>query len=386
MEATPACKAGAADSLAETDDDVRFLATKPGAPQQLTAPALPDLAAVAERIRARLQRHVKDMVAIGADLLVVKAKLPHGEFGSWLDREFGLGVRTAQLYMRAAEWAEGKSEIISQIPPPAIRLLSAPTTPEPIQNEVVEAIRAGAAVNYREVEEQIREHRANAAQAKREQLRKEARLRGKSPEYQKQLERQMAREAAKNRREAEERERLVAEARVIIQRLSAEDLGRLRAISDAVRWIYLSELVEGLLNAPADVQIEVTPEPPDEPTPVETDAPAPTGLTPGTTQWEAAQDAWEQIAARARPRDPKPTAAPEPPEEDLRGKLERALDHLQMSRERFAGHARQHARPQANLTEGAISKFVTGGHVSYHVRDAIQAALDELADYAGARP
>jgi Protein of unknown function (DUF3102) len=346
-----------------------------------------DLDAVAERIRARLQRHVEDMVAIGADLLAVKAKLPHGEFGSWLDREFSMTRRTAQLYMRAAEWAEGKSEIISQIPAQAIRLLSAPTTPEPIQNEVVDAIRAGSDVNFREVEEQIREQRSIVAQAKTEQLRKEARLRGKSPEYQKRLERQMAREATERQREAEERERLVAEARAIIQRLTVEDLGRLCAISDAVRWIHLSELVEGLPSVPGDVQIEATPEPPASPTPVETDAPAPTGLTPGTAQWEAAQDDWEQIAARARPRDPKPTAAPEePPEEDLRGKLERALDHLQMSHERFAGHARQHAKPQANLTEGAISKFLAGGHVSYHVRDAIQAALDELADYAGARP
>jgi hypothetical protein len=57
-----------------------------------------------------------------------------------------------------------------------------------------------------------------------------------------------------------------------------------------------------------------------------------------------------------------------------------------MSRERFAAHANQHASKQANVSEDTIGKFLAGNHVSYHVKNAIQAALDELADYIEPAP
>jgi hypothetical protein len=217
-----------------------------------------ELAAIADRIRDRLRRQVKDIVAIGADLIVVKAMLGHGTFGDWLKREFRLSVRSAQLYMTAAKWAEDKSEIISHLPLEALRLLSAPTTPAAIQEEVVEAIRAGTDVDFKHVGERIRDQRATILDARRKEERKQARLRGKSPEYQRKLERQMAREEAEREGRALDHELRVEEARSILRRLPSADLDRLREIVAAERWLSLKELVERLEPAPeAEVEVEV---------------------------------------------------------------------------------------------------------------------------------
>src|SRR2546430_330934 len=53
------------------------------------------LAAIAGRARDRLKRTAGDILAIGADLIRAKELLGHGNFGAWLDAEFGLSRRTA---------------------------------------------------------------------------------------------------------------------------------------------------------------------------------------------------------------------------------------------------------------------------------------------------
>jgi Protein of unknown function (DUF3102) len=90
-------------------------------------------------------------------------------------------------------------------------------------------------------------------------------------------------------------------------------------------------------------------------------APAPRGITPGTAQWEAAQDAWDQIAARARPRprDPTPTAVvfhgppPGRPRLDL-GPLERIKTMYEglagVDRNAFARWVLEHQLRQTDLS------------------------------------
>ena len=101
-------------------------------PKPLDAPLIQE---IAERIRARIRRTVADIIETGRDLAQVKAALDHGEFGEWIDHEFSMTMRTAQNYIRAATWAEGKNEIISHLPPRTLYLLSAKSTPEEIQAE-----------------------------------------------------------------------------------------------------------------------------------------------------------------------------------------------------------------------------------------------------------
>jgi hypothetical protein len=47
----------------------------------------------------------------------VKAALPHGAFGKWLDTEFGWTPRTAENYMRAAETYGSNTKCVSDLPP-----------------------------------------------------------------------------------------------------------------------------------------------------------------------------------------------------------------------------------------------------------------------------
>jgi hypothetical protein len=51
--------------------------------------------------------------------------------------------RTAQLMMRAAEWAEGKHEIVSHLEPTAIYLLAAPSTLDAVRQEVLSRLEEG---------------------------------------------------------------------------------------------------------------------------------------------------------------------------------------------------------------------------------------------------
>lgn len=54
----------------------------------------------ANRIKTRAKTTAQDAVEIGQDLAAVKAALPHGHWGPWLQSEFGWSHRTAQRYIR----------------------------------------------------------------------------------------------------------------------------------------------------------------------------------------------------------------------------------------------------------------------------------------------
>jgi hypothetical protein len=307
-----------------------------------------NLEALADRIRDRLQRHVRDMVAIGADLIAAKDKLGHRNFGPWLEREFRLTARSAQLYMRAAEWAEGKSGIISHLPPYAIHLLSAPTTPEPIRKEVVEAIRAGSDVDFQEVGERIRHKRAVLLETRRKEERKRARLLGKSPEYQKRLAREMEREEAAHQRQVQERHRLIDEAKSILQKLPAADLTRLQAISSKLRWVYLDEVVEGLESetepaAPEPIEEVVEGTQPELVEPVLASTPSPSSPTSDIDELRA----WAQTIG-----------------------LDRLAKHV-AAVPGFEGKA-----PMAQ-----IEAFLAGKLGSYHLRGALETVRADLSDY-----
>ncbi|MDC7257398.1 DUF3102 domain-containing protein [Shinella sp. YE25] len=65
------------------------------------SPPKPQKAAV--RLPQRYER-VSDekMAAMGAELLAVKAKLPHGHFRVWVEEKSGITYRQAQRFMRMA--------------------------------------------------------------------------------------------------------------------------------------------------------------------------------------------------------------------------------------------------------------------------------------------
>ncbi len=135
----------------------------------LPAPVAAELQAVTSRIKDRLIRQVTDIIETGRDLIEVKSKLDHGQFQSWLNLSFNMTVRTAQKYMQAAEWMTYKSELSSHLTPNTIYLLSAPTTPEAAQRQVLGGLEAGKVVNHREVCETVREVKHQEREAKKKQ-------------------------------------------------------------------------------------------------------------------------------------------------------------------------------------------------------------------------
>jgi hypothetical protein len=99
----------------------------------------------AERIREKIKKTVEDIIEVGNDLLAVKEKLPHGQFGAWLKAEFGWGDRMAQNFMSVAERFGAKTEIIADltIQPTAAYLLAAPSVPDEARQLALERAESG---------------------------------------------------------------------------------------------------------------------------------------------------------------------------------------------------------------------------------------------------
>lgn len=93
----------------------------------------------AHRIRQLMKQTVEDLIAVGKELLAVKAALPHGRFLPWLHGEFGWTDRTARRFMAVAERFGTKMDIISdlRIQPTAAYLLAAPSVPEEASAQAV---------------------------------------------------------------------------------------------------------------------------------------------------------------------------------------------------------------------------------------------------------
>lgn len=70
----------------------------------------------ADRIRPQC---ASSIIQIGKALAEAKRHLSLGRFFQWVECEVG----TAQAYMRAANWASGKSATVAHLPPSALYLL-----------------------------------------------------------------------------------------------------------------------------------------------------------------------------------------------------------------------------------------------------------------------
>jgi hypothetical protein len=111
----------------------------------------------AERIRLRLRRSAEDIIEIGRDLIAVKDSLPHGQFGAWIEAEFGMGAHTARRFMGVAEEFGDKTRIVRDLTPTALYELAAPKTPLEVREEVERMIEAGEVVTKATIEQLRRE-------------------------------------------------------------------------------------------------------------------------------------------------------------------------------------------------------------------------------------
>jgi hypothetical protein len=107
----------------------------------------------AERIRRQCATSI---IQMGKALIEAKRHLSHGGFVQWVECEVGIPARTAQAYMRAANWASGKSATVAHLPPSAVYLLSAANVPEEFVSEILHRIDAGEQIAPSAMREQLK--------------------------------------------------------------------------------------------------------------------------------------------------------------------------------------------------------------------------------------
>jgi hypothetical protein len=94
----------------------------------------------ADRIRRQCGTSI---IQIGKALREAKRHLSHGAFGAWVKCEVGIPVRTAQAYMRVANWASGKSAAVAHLTPSALYILSATGIPDDFVDEILRRTEIG---------------------------------------------------------------------------------------------------------------------------------------------------------------------------------------------------------------------------------------------------
>ncbi|SRR6266487_3820059 len=93
----------------------------------------------AQNIHARLKRTAEDVIAIGQDLIAVKAHLGHGQFQNWIQAEFEMSYTASLRFMQVAKKFGDKNTKLVFLPPSVLYELAAPSTPD----VVIEMVESG---------------------------------------------------------------------------------------------------------------------------------------------------------------------------------------------------------------------------------------------------
>lgn len=83
----------------------------------------------------------------------VKDQLPHGYFLPWIESEFGMGQSTAKRFIQCFEAYGNKTPKLGDLTPSVLYELSAPSTPEPVREEIESRAASGESVTVKEVKE-----------------------------------------------------------------------------------------------------------------------------------------------------------------------------------------------------------------------------------------
>jgi len=119
-----------------------------------------------ERIKLRLKRTAEDIIAIGQDLILIKAELGHGNFEKWIKINFEMKRMTAHNIMQVAERFGSNIQLL-YISPTILYELAAPSTPDSVIEEVTAKVEAGETVSVKEVKELKRQAKETEEENKR---------------------------------------------------------------------------------------------------------------------------------------------------------------------------------------------------------------------------
>lgn len=107
-----------------------------------------------DRINGLIRRTGEALIEIGRWLITVKAALAHGQFGPWIDAEFGWSQDTAERFIKVAK-AFADFPQIAEFQPSALYALASGTVPDEIRREFVDRAAAGEVITYRDVRDYL---------------------------------------------------------------------------------------------------------------------------------------------------------------------------------------------------------------------------------------
>jgi Protein of unknown function (DUF3102) len=101
-----------------------------------------------ERIHNLARMTAAGIVQIGQYLAEVKARLQHGKFLEWIEREFAWHRDTANNFMQVYECFKCRDFRQMEIDVSALCLIAKPSIPEPVRADVIRRAEAGEPVNH----------------------------------------------------------------------------------------------------------------------------------------------------------------------------------------------------------------------------------------------
>jgi hypothetical protein len=125
----------------------------------------PDISILTHHVEEILRlgkRAIEDVVEIGRRLVACQDIVDHGDWLSWLDREFSWSEATARNYMRLYELAQAKSVNFADLnlPVSALYLIAAPNTPAETCDELLDRAAAGERMSHLDFGRSTRRRRA----------------------------------------------------------------------------------------------------------------------------------------------------------------------------------------------------------------------------------
>jgi hypothetical protein len=113
-----------------------------------------------DEIRRLGKRVVSDIIEIGRRLIECKKIVGHGGWLPLLEREFGWTDDTALNFMRVFEMSKSRNFRDLSLPMSGLYLLAAPSTPEEVQQQVIERAEAGQRFSHAQIKEVIADAKA----------------------------------------------------------------------------------------------------------------------------------------------------------------------------------------------------------------------------------
>jgi hypothetical protein len=94
-------------------------------------------------IRELCKRTIDNVIEVGRRLTEAQVVAGHGNWSAWLDHEFKWTDDTARNFMRVFELSKSRNFRDLSLPVSALYMITAPSTPEDVRDEVLERAQAG---------------------------------------------------------------------------------------------------------------------------------------------------------------------------------------------------------------------------------------------------